>query len=125
MKKKSYHFKKGDLLAIGIVAFGIVLSAAFVKFELLSSASGQFASIYQDEQLVRKIPLSVNQTFEIHGVYTNTITVCDGKIAVTHSDCPSHDCVHQGWRSNGAIICLPNHVEIRITSDDNIDIVLH
>ncbi len=125
MKKTSYRLRKGDFLAIGIVVAAIVLSAIFVMTSLQPSAKGEFASVYQNGKLVRRVPLSVNQTFEIHGDYTNIVTVRDGKIAVTQSDCPSNDCVHQGWRDSGAIICLPNGVEIRIVSDAGVDFVVH
>ena len=46
----------------------------------------------------------------------NTVTVENGKIAITASTCPGSDCVHSGWahRAGQAIICLPNRVEIRL-----------
>lgn len=118
------RFQKGDWLAVGLVMLAVLLTAALVLPGLLSN-DGAYARIYQDGQLVRQVPLSVDQTFRIKGDYTNTVTVADGKIAVTHSDCPTNDCVHQGWLSHGgAIVCLPNRVEIRLTAED-VDIQIH
>lgn len=125
MKKVSYRFQKGDFIAVGVVIAGIVLSFFLVHFCFHPASKAEFAAVYKNGTLVRKVPLSVNQTFEIHGDYTNIVTVQDGKIAVTESNCPSNDCVHQGWRDAGAIICLPNSVEIRIESDSDVDFVVH
>ena len=122
MERTALKFKKGDLLAVALV-LAMILTAGLWLPTLRSG--GSFAQIWQDGKLVRQVPLSVNQTFQIHGDYTNTVTVSDGKIAVTHSDCPTNDCVHMGWlRDGGAIVCLPNCVEIRLTGDTDVDLVI-
>lgn len=122
MERTALKFKKGDLLAVALV-LAMILTAGLWLPTLRSG--GSFAQIWQDGKLVRQVPLSVNQTFQIHGDYTNTVTVSDGKIAVTHSDCPTNDCVHMGWlRDGGAIVCLPNRVEIRLTGDTDVDLVI-
>lgn len=122
MERTALKFKKGDLLAVALV-LAMILTAGLWLPTLRSG--GSFAQIWQDGKLVRQVPLSVNQTFQIHGDYTNTVTVSDGRIAVTHSDCPTNDCVHMGWlRDGGAIVCLPNRVEIRLTGDTDVDLVI-
>lgn len=123
MDKAVLKFKKGDLLAVAVVC--AVALAVLLALPSLRSG-GSFAQIWQDGEPVREVPLSVDQTFRIRGEYTNTVTVSDGKIAVTHSDCPTNDCVHMGWlRDGGSIVCLPNRVEIRIVGDTETDIVVH
>ena len=115
-------FKKGDLVAV-VLVLTLVFSAGLWLPALRSD--GGFAQIWQDGVMVREVPLSVDQTFQIHGDYTNTVTVKDGKIAVTHSDCPTNDCVHMGWiRDGGTIVCLPNRVEIRLTGGTDVDMVV-
>lgn len=124
MEQYSLRFSKGDFLAVGIVVLAVVLTAVLVLPGLTAGDSG-FARIYQNGEQIREVPLSVDQTFSIRGAYTNTVTVKDGKIAVTESDCPTNDCVHQGWRaSGGAIICLPNGVEIRLPADADVDLAV-
>lgn len=119
----NFHFRKGDLLAVAAV---ILLAAALLLFALPAlSAGGSYACIYQHGKLIREVPLSVDQTFPVSGDYTNTVTVQDGKIAVTHADCPNQDCVRQGWLSDGgAIVCLPNQLEIRLPVDGGADFVI-
>lgn len=120
MKRDVLKFRKSDLLAAALILLVALLTCALLP-RLMQT--GEFASVYQDGELIRRVPLTVDQTFSVTGDYTNTVTVKDGKIAVTVSDCPTNDCVHQGWRSSGgAIICLPNRVEIRLPSDGTVDI---
>ena len=122
MKEYGLTFRKGDLLAVVAVVLAAVLTAVLLLPKLKAN-SGDFARIYRNGELIREVPLSVDQTFQIRGDYTNTVTVRDGKIAVTHSDCPTNDCVHMGWLSDGgAIVCLPNRVEIRLTAQSDVDI---
>ena len=122
MAQSSLKPKKGDLLAAALVcalAVGCLCALPGLK------SGGGFAQVWQDGTLVREVPLSVNQTFQVRGDYTNTVTVREGRIAVTHSDCPTNDCVHMGWLHDGGIIvCLPNRVEIRLTGDTGVDIVI-
>ena len=122
MEQRGLKPKTGDLLAIALVlalALGTALWLPTLK------SGGSFAQVWQNGELVREIPLSVDQTFRIRGDYTNTVTVRDGKIAVTHSDCPTNDCVHMGWlKDGGSIVCLPNRVEIRLVGDTDVDAVI-
>jgi len=122
MEQRAFKPKKGDLLAVALVC---ALAAAALCWLPALKSGGGFAQIWQDGELIREVPLSVDQTFLVHGAYTNTVTVLDGQIAVTHSDCPTNDCVHMGWlRDGGSIVCLPNRVEIRLTGDAGVDIVI-
>lgn len=116
------HWKKGDFLAVALV---VVLAAVALCALPALRSGGSFARIYLDGELVREVPLAVDQTFSVRGAYTNTVTVRDGAIAVTHSDCPTNDCVHMGWlRDGGSIVCLPNRMEIRLVGDTAVDAVL-
>ena len=105
----------------------LICLLAVTTFGLMNMlrSGGTYAQIYRDGELLREVPLSVNQTFRIRGDYTNTVTVVDGKIAVTHSDCPNLDCVHMGWlKDGGNIVCLPNRMEIRLGGDTAVDAVV-
>ena len=117
-------FRRGDWLAIGFV----LLLAVFltVGFALHAAAAEDVTvEIRLDGALVHSQPLTQDGVFTVEGDYTNTVTVRDGKIAVTHSDCPTNDCVYMGWLEHGgAIVCLPNGVEIRIVGSQDIDFVV-
>lgn len=119
------RFSKGDIAAIALVA--LLAAVVFVLFLPKKDASAAYAEIYQDGKLVKTVSLSQDQEFTVTGKYTNTVTVCDGKIAVTQSDCPGADCVSCGWMDSAgrSIVCLPNGLEIRVVAGgDGVDFVV-
>lgn len=118
MQNKHLRFQKWDIFAIGLVIF--VAAAVFALFLPLGEQSAAYAEIYLDGNLMQRVSLAEAQEFTVTGAYRNTITVRDGKIAVTHSDCPSQDCVACGWSGSAgkSIVCLPNCLEIRIVSEN-------
>ena len=121
------RFRKGDLLAVTLV----LLLAAGLAIWLAARAAAvdtAAARIYLDGQLVAELPLDRDGTYEVEGDYHNTVTVQDGRVAVTHSDCPGGDCLHSGWISSAgrSIVCLPNRMEVRLTGveSDGVDIAI-
>lgn len=119
------RFQKGDIIAVALV---IVLAAAvFACFLPGINKEAAYAEVYQNGKLVRTLLLSEDQEFTLTADYSNTISVKDGKVAVTQSDCPGGDCVNCGWTESAgrSIVCLPNSLEIRIVSDDgDVDFVV-
>ena len=111
---KQLRFQKGDILAVVmVILLAVVVFLCFLK----PQSAPATVEVYQDGNLVKTLPLEADQTFIVEGNYTNTVTVQDGKVAITQSNCPGEDCVHSGWvRSVGrSIVCLPNAVEVRVT----------
>ena len=124
-KQEHLRFQKGDLLAIALVV--ILAVSVAVCFLPKSSASPVEAQIYKDGKLVTTLSLEEDTNLEISGKYSNFITVSNGEIAITASDCPGEDCVHSGaiHTSGRSIVCLPNAVEVRvINSRSDVDFVV-
>ena len=124
-KQEILRFRRGDFLAIALVALLAVLVAVFYLPK--NSRDPVLAEIYRDGQLLQRVSLDTDTSFEVAGEYTNVITVRDGGIAITASDCPGEDCVHSGAiRSSGrSIVCLPNGVEVRVvTQASDVDFVV-
>lgn len=118
-------FQKGDWVAIAMVA----VLAVFVAVLFLPRAFQPAAKveIYHQGQLVKTLSLDRDDSFTFVGKYTNVITVQDGKVSVSHSDCPGEDCVHSGKISAAgrSLVCLPNGVEVRIVGKaDDVDFVV-
>ena len=124
-KTDDLRFRKGDLLAVVIVAvLAVVVALSFLPS---GDSEGIQAQIYQNGELIETLSLNEATSLEITGKYTNVITVHDGGIAITASDCPGEDCVHSGAiRSSGrSIVCLPNGVEVRVvTQASDVDFVV-
>ena len=119
-KLNSLRFRKGDILAVALVL--ILAGAVAVCFLPKDSAIPVQAEVYQDGSLIKTLSLDTDLSFEITGTYTNTITVKQGTVAITASNCPGEDCGHSGAiaTSGRSVVCLPNGVEVRVvgqTSD--------
>lgn len=124
---QSHHFRfcKGDILAAGFVFVAALL--LLVGFRIRYHQTDAItARIYLEGKLVHEMPLNENGTYTVSGIYDNTITVQDGKIAVTATNCPGADCQRTGWiqTASRSIVCLPNHVEIRISGEAVVDAVV-
>ena len=127
MKKNhmKLEFCKIDFLAIGIVAVIAVL-VSVIFWTRVGDEEGTVVSIYQDGALVKELSLDSDTEVVIEGEYENVVTVKDGKVAITKSDCPGTDCVHSGWihGAGRSIVCLPNRVELRIEGASEVDFVV-
>ena len=105
-----------------LVALAVLAVAAAILFAFRPK-SGNFltARIVLDNELVAELPLSALTqpvTLQVPGArYPITVEAEQGRVRVSHSECPSQDCVHTGWvsRSGGQIICLPNRLVITVT----------
>ena len=113
MKTKNWILLLGALLLICVV-----LSAVF-----LMGDQADLAQVYSDGQLLYTLDLRLEQTKTVQSEYgENVITVWDGKIAVTHADCPDKYCMKRGFCSGGMqIVCLPNRLVIRFVAEQGID----
>lgn len=108
------------ILISGILAISLIAAAAVYFWH----GTGTIACVYQDGVLIREIPLetvTAPYSFDVtwENGKKNTITVEPGRICISEAQCPDQICVHTGWISDGItpIVCLPNHLSIRIESD--------
>ena len=100
----------------------VILAAVCVaaSLPLLFGEEASYAEIHSHGKLIKTVSLSIDQEFTVDG--HNTVTVKDGKIAVTWADCPDGYCVSRGFRSSGGdIVCLPNRLVISFVGEQEID----
>ena len=106
--------KKADIiLAVMLIIAGLAMSYIFsfgksAGDELVVTVDGKvFGSypLYEDREIVVK-----------QKGHTNKITISDGIVSMSFSDCKGQDCVHQRSISQTGenIICLPNKVVLEI-----------
>jgi len=110
--------KKADIVLFFILlAFGVTLSA----LSLFTGTAGQKVQIEVDGKPYAVYSLAENQTIEIteHG-HTNKITIKDGAVQMSYSDCRNQICVNDGQisKTNQSIVCLPNKVMVEITGGE-------
>ena len=119
------RFRKGDWVAIaGVIVLAVAVFLCFLPGR--AEPSGQ-ADIFLNGEKIRTVDLLKDQTFVISERYNNEIQVKDGTICISDSDCPGRDCVHSGSISTRgrSLVCLPNGLEIRITSAEaDVDFVV-
>lgn len=106
------------IAAIAAVCLGLSI------FLLLPGDDAVYAEISSGGKIVRTVNLRIDQQFTVTGETggSNTVTVRDGRIAVTAADCPDHYCMERGFCSSGTpIVCLPNRLVIRFQGEQSVD----
>ena len=104
-----------------IILFGAVAAVCILlTLPLLSREEARFANITSRGETVKTVDLLIDQEFTVDG--KNTVTVKDGKIAVTWASCPDHYCMKRGFCSGGTdIVCLPNRLVISFLGEQEVD----
>ena len=104
-----------------LMIFGAVAVVCIaLTLPLLRQDQARFAEITSRGELVKTVDLMIDQEFTVDG--KNTVTVEDGKIAVTWADCPDHYCMKRGYCSGGTdIVCLPNRLVISFLGEQEVD----
>ena len=113
---KSKHWA---ILLFCLAAGCVALSLLFLS----GSGPASLAEVTSHGELVRTVDLRIDQEFTITGsTGSNTITVRDGKIAVTWADCPDGYCVQRGFCNSGTqIVCLPHSLVITFVGESGVD----
>lgn len=103
-----------------------VLFAVFLGIGILLIQPGETAhrvEILSDGKVLYTLDLDTDQQITVTTERgSNTVTIRDGKVAVTEASCPDHYCMQRGWCDGGAeIVCLPNRLVIRFLGEQKID----
>lgn len=115
--------KKDIILVIIIISISLV----FLIINNINNKKGTEARVYYNNKLIKKIDLSIDNTYNVKGYNGNVkIKVKDGKIKVEEEKSPLHLCSKKGYisKQHETIICLPNKIVIEIDGKDNIDTVV-
>ena len=117
--------KKGDKALFVIFLLSLALSGIFFLQRKFAEEKNLHAEIMQDGIIVRTIELKKGESYDIpiKADGFNLISVRDGSISITSSDCRNEDCMKMGTISHGgeSIICLPNRLSIRISGSSEVD----
>lgn len=107
------------LLIAGVLVACALLSVWFFA----PGESARAVQVYSEGKLLYTLPLQVDTQITVTTSRgTNTVTVENGKVAVTQADCPDGHCMARGWCSSGAqIVCLPHRLVLNFTGTQPID----
>lgn len=111
--------KKADIiLTIILIIAGLMLSYVFSMGkssgdELLITVDGEKFGSYS---LLENREISIEQEDHI-----NKVTIKDGTVSMTFSDCKGQDCVqqHSITETGENIVCLPNKIVLEITGGES------
>lgn len=110
--------QKKDIILILILS-GIAI--VFYMVNKLTAGSGNKVVVYVDETIFVEYNLNEDNVYEIDTEYgKNVITIENSRVSVSSADCSNQICVNHNpiSKSNESIICLPNHLVIRIKSEE-------
>ena len=111
--------RKADIVLAVIL---IVLGLAASYFFTVGGSAGSTVHISVNGESYASYPLSEDRTVEIaQNDHINKITIDNGMVSMTFSDCANQDCVlHNPVSATGeTIVCLPNKVVVEIEGDDS------
>lgn len=109
--------KKGDK-AVLLALAGLLLLSALPRLFAVKEEP-RWAVVYVDgierKRLSLDGPLHREEILAGEG-HRCVVTLGEGRIRFSESDCPDRLCVAQGWldRPGQAALCLPNRIEIRL-----------
>jgi len=106
-----------------IVIAALLLLSVGASLLLYNNKEASAVQVYSEGKLLYTLPLSQDTTVTVETDRgTNTVTIKNGKVAVTDADCPDHYCMKRGFCSGGAqIVCLPNRLVLQFTDKAPID----
>ena len=115
MKTRSWTILLGILFVLSL------LGSFFVLRPRPEAAQAQISS---GGKVLKTVNLREDQQFTVTAENggENTVTVHDGKIAVTEASCPDHYCMKRGFLASGTdIVCLPNKLVIHLIGAKTVD----
>ena len=112
---------------VALLSVLLIVCLGLSVFVLMPGETASYAEIISEGKLLHTVDLRIDRELTVtnSGGGVNTITIRDGKIAVTEASCPDHYCMHRGFCNSGAqIVCLPNKLVIRFVGAPEIDMVV-
>ncbi len=112
--------KKKDLILIFVVILVIGLTFGINYF--VNTKSGENIEIYVDNKLYKTYSIDDEEEIKIENKKGyNIVKIHDHGVEITDASCPDRVCIHSGFitKPSESIVCLPNKVHIKITTDDN------
>ncbi len=109
-----------------LIALILLVCIGLTLWMHLGAEPASAVQILSDGELLYTLPLSVDRELEITTQYgTNTVTIKDGKAAVTAASCPDHYCMQRGFCDKGTqIVCLPNRLVLQFVGTQDVDAVV-
>lgn len=103
-----------------VLALALGVLCLWAGWQLLfPAARGQTATVRHENEVLLTIRLSTQETQEYSllpwGI-DMTIEADNGRVRVSHSNCPDHICMDTGWLElhGQTAVCMPNRVTVTL-----------
>lgn len=108
---------------ICLIAAVLLVSLAGTVWLFRPGQQADTVTIISEGKVLYTLSLRLDQTLEIVSARgTNTVTIKNGKAAVTQADCPDSHCMARGFCAGGAqIVCLPNRLVLQFSGSQTLD----
>ena len=109
---------KNDIRLVLSLFIFVVLIFLFIYF---NKEDGTIAEVYYEDDLILTIDLNIDNEYVVEGELGDVvIEVVNGMVRVKEENSPLHICSKEGFigDSSRTLICLPNKIIIKITSND-------
>lgn len=106
---------------------GLTLVFAVLAWMTLRAKPAGAVEIRSGGKLIMTLPLDTEGQWVIDAPDggSNTVTIQNGRIAVTSATCPDGYCMARGYCAAGPdIICLPNRLVLHFTAAPQVDAAL-
>ena len=119
------YLKSGDALVVEenatCMQAAMAISEGLARNAICAKVNGELVrEVYNFTTDAKVYDRSLGLVYLNEG--TNTVTVKNGKVAVTEADCPDHYCMKRGYCDSGAqIVCLPNRLVLTFTGASEVD----
>ena len=113
--------KKADIILAAVIAIVGIAASVYLTLTDVAVKNGVVV-IHQNNKIYGEYSLYEDREIEVkENDHINKITIKNGNVQMTFSNCNNQDCVKQGSidDSSKSIICLPHKVVVEIKSDDS------
>lgn len=103
-----------------LILIGVLMIFSLIPLAMHSNSEKNFASVKVDGVIIRKLDLSIDETFTVEtSGGKNIVVIKNGAVSVVEADCPDKICVRRGAikNSNETIACVPHKLLIEIAGD--------
>lgn len=112
--------RKKDFILIFVVS--LIIAGAFGVNYFVNTKNLDSIEIYMDNKLYKTYDINDKEEIKIKSKEGyNIVKIHDKGVEIIEASCPDKVCIHQGFitKSSESIVCLPNKVHIKITTEDN------
>lgn len=112
--------RKKDFILIFVVS--LIIAGAFGVNYFVNTKNVDSIEIYMDNKLYKTYDINDKEEIKIKSKEGyNIVKIHDKGVEIIEASCPDKICIHQGFitKPSESIVCLPNKVHIKITTEDN------